>query len=156
MESYKRAQGGFDEVLAAVPAAQWDARSACPEWTVRDVAGHVIWAQHQLRAWATGQDYQSKTGFRIPDPRVQANSPPSTRSRPGDRPVTRPMACSTKRPSRAASPSRALARSRFPRWRPCWSPTFSGTHGTSVTRSAWTCGWTRRWCRSRTRGRSSR
>jgi uncharacterized protein (TIGR03086 family) len=63
MESYKRAQNGFDEVLAAVPATQWDAPSACEDWTVRDVAGHVIWGQLQMRAWATGEDFESKTGF---------------------------------------------------------------------------------------------
>jgi uncharacterized protein (TIGR03086 family) len=63
IESYKRAQDGFGTVLAAVPATMWDAPSACAQWSVRDVAGHVIWGQHQVRAWATGEDYQSKTGF---------------------------------------------------------------------------------------------
>ena len=38
MESYRLAQDGFDTVLAAVRLDQWDARSACAEWTVRDVA----------------------------------------------------------------------------------------------------------------------
>jgi len=62
MESYRLAQDGFDAVLAAVPADRWDQPSACAEWTVRDVAGHVIWAQHQLRAWATGEEYTQTTG----------------------------------------------------------------------------------------------
>jgi uncharacterized protein (TIGR03083 family) len=55
LESYRMAQDGFDAVLVAVRPEQWDARSACTEWTVRDVAGHVIWGQHQMRAWATGE-----------------------------------------------------------------------------------------------------
>jgi uncharacterized protein (TIGR03086 family) len=62
LESYRRAQDGFDAVLAAVPADRWDARSACAEWTVRDVAGHVIWGQRQLRAWATGEQYTETAG----------------------------------------------------------------------------------------------
>jgi uncharacterized protein (TIGR03086 family) len=62
MESYRRAQDGFDVALAAVRPEQWDAPSACTEWTVRDVAGHVIWGQHQLRAWATGEDYTETAG----------------------------------------------------------------------------------------------
>jgi uncharacterized protein (TIGR03086 family) len=62
MESYRRAQDGFDAMLAAVPADMWDAPSPCPGWTLRDVAGHVIWAQEQMRHWATGQDYDVTTG----------------------------------------------------------------------------------------------
>jgi uncharacterized protein (TIGR03086 family) len=62
MTSYRRAQDGFDAVLAAVPASQWNARSACTQWTVGDVAGHVIWGQEQLRHWATGQPYTNDAG----------------------------------------------------------------------------------------------
>lgn len=62
MENYRRAQDGFDAVLAAVPAERWEAPSACPEWTVRDVAGHVIWGQRQMRAWATGEEYTEQAG----------------------------------------------------------------------------------------------
>jgi uncharacterized protein (TIGR03086 family) len=29
---------------------------------VRDVAGHVIWGQHQMRAWATGEEYAERAG----------------------------------------------------------------------------------------------
>jgi uncharacterized protein (TIGR03086 family) len=59
---YRRAQDGFNAVLAAVPADCWDAPSACSEWTVRDVAGHVIWGQEQLAHWATGKDYGRNEG----------------------------------------------------------------------------------------------
>jgi uncharacterized protein (TIGR03086 family) len=62
MDSYRLAQDGFDAMLAAVPAGGWDKPSACAQWTVRDVAGHVIWGQHQLRAWATGEPYESSQG----------------------------------------------------------------------------------------------
>jgi uncharacterized protein (TIGR03086 family) len=62
MESYRLAQDGFDTVLAAVRPEQWNAPSECAEWTVRDVAGHVIWGQHQMRAWATGEDYAETAG----------------------------------------------------------------------------------------------
>lgn len=62
LDPYHRAQNGFDTVLRAVPAEGWDAPSACAEWTVRDVAGHVIWGQEQLAHWATGQDYGHTEG----------------------------------------------------------------------------------------------
>jgi uncharacterized protein (TIGR03086 family) len=62
MESYRRAQDGFDAVVAAVRADQWDAPSVCADWTVRDVAGHVVWGQHRIRTWATGEDYAETAG----------------------------------------------------------------------------------------------
>lgn len=62
MERYRRAQDGFDAVLRVVSADRWDAPSACSEWTVRDVAGHVIWGQEQLAHWATGQVYGRTEG----------------------------------------------------------------------------------------------
>jgi len=62
METYRRAQNGFDAVLAAVPAATWNTPSACAQWTLRDVAGHVIWGQEQMRHWATGQHYTVTAG----------------------------------------------------------------------------------------------
>lgn len=62
MELYRRAQDGFDEVLAGVGPDQWNRPSTCAEWSVRDVAGHVVWAQRQLRAWATGEPYDEPGG----------------------------------------------------------------------------------------------
>ncbi|MGA6168263.1 TIGR03086 family metal-binding protein [Amycolatopsis magusensis] len=62
MQAYRRAQDEFDAVLAAVPDGRWDEPSACAEWTVRDVAGHVIWGQRQMRAWATGEEYTERAG----------------------------------------------------------------------------------------------
>ncbi|HEY3465193.1 MAG TPA: TIGR03086 family metal-binding protein [Amycolatopsis sp.] len=62
MDLFGRAQDGVDAVLAAVRDDQWETPSACAEWSVRDVAGHVIWGQNQLRAWATGEDYAEPAG----------------------------------------------------------------------------------------------
>jgi uncharacterized protein (TIGR03086 family) len=62
MEAYRRAQHAFDAVLAAVPTSAWDAPSVCTQWTVRDVAGHVIWGQEQMRHWATGREYTLTEG----------------------------------------------------------------------------------------------
>jgi uncharacterized protein (TIGR03086 family) len=77
MEHYRHAQDGFDAVVAAVPADRWDAPSTCAEWTVRDVAGHVIWGQHQMRAWATGEDDPERTGAPgSPHPGLMAGADP--------------------------------------------------------------------------------
>lgn len=35
--------------LAAVPADGWAARSVCPDWTVRELANHVIGGAHRYR-----------------------------------------------------------------------------------------------------------
>jgi uncharacterized protein (TIGR03086 family) len=77
MECYRRAQDGFDAVVAAVSADQWDAASACAQWSVRDVAGHVIWGQEQLRHWATSQPYLVMDGAPgAPHPGVLADDDP--------------------------------------------------------------------------------
>jgi uncharacterized protein (TIGR03086 family) len=62
VQAFHRAQDSFDVVLAAVRPDQWDTPSYCPGWTIRDVAGHVIWFQEQLRCWATDVPYDNKTG----------------------------------------------------------------------------------------------
>lgn len=77
MELYRRALDGFDAVLAQVPADGWDVPSTCAGWTVRDVAGHAIWGQHQLRAWATDEDYDEPAGAPgAPHPAVLASGDP--------------------------------------------------------------------------------
>jgi uncharacterized protein (TIGR03086 family) len=77
MESYRRVQDGFDAMLVAVGAQRWDAPSMCPEWTVRDVAGHVIWAQEQVWHWATGAEYAVTTGAPgAPHPGAMAGDDP--------------------------------------------------------------------------------
>jgi uncharacterized protein (TIGR03086 family) len=77
LASYRRAQDGFDAMLALVPDGSWEAPSACEGWTLRDVAGHVIWGQEQLRHWATGQQYTITAGAPgAPHPSEMAGSDP--------------------------------------------------------------------------------
>lgn len=76
MTLYERALDGLETVLAAVPDDRWDAPSACAEWTVRDVAGHLVWGQHQLRAWATGETYDEPGAPGTPTPGVLAGDDP--------------------------------------------------------------------------------
>lgn len=77
MDLYRRAQDGFDAVVAGVRPDQWDLPSACAEWSVRDVAGHAVWGQYQMRAWATGEDYTERAGAPgAPRPRVLAAEDP--------------------------------------------------------------------------------
>lgn len=77
IEPYRRAQDEFDAVLTAVPARGWDEPSACAAWTVRDVAGHVIWGQRQLRHWALGTEYVGPAGGPgAPHPGVLAGADP--------------------------------------------------------------------------------
>lgn len=54
LSGLRRAQDGFEAVLDAVPGDGWDAATPCAGWTARDVAGHVIGGQHELRALAAG------------------------------------------------------------------------------------------------------
>ena len=77
LDPYRRAQDGFDAILSAVPPGGWDAPSECELWSVRDVAGHVIWGQEQLAHWATGQDYSRPDGAPgVPHPAVMAGTDP--------------------------------------------------------------------------------
>jgi uncharacterized protein (TIGR03086 family) len=77
MQGYRKAQDDFEAVLAAVRPDRWDTPSACAEWTVRDVAGHAIWGQRQMRAWATGADYADGRGAPgAPHPGELAGSDP--------------------------------------------------------------------------------
>ncbi|MFC3455255.1 TIGR03086 family metal-binding protein [Amycolatopsis speibonae] len=62
VDRYQRTQDTFDAVLAAVSPEQWDAASACEHWTVRDVAGHVIWGLEVLRHHLAGQEYTVRNG----------------------------------------------------------------------------------------------
>ncbi|WP_280266751.1 TIGR03086 family metal-binding protein [Nocardia wallacei] len=62
LQAYRRAVDELEAVLAKVGAGQWDSPSACAEWTVRDVAGHVTWAQRQMRAWAVEEEFTDRSG----------------------------------------------------------------------------------------------
>lgn len=76
MELYRQAQDGCDAILAAVRADQWDTPSMCAQWTVRDVAGHVIWGQRQLRAWALDENYDEEGGPGSARPRERTGDDP--------------------------------------------------------------------------------
>jgi len=95
MELYTQAQDEFDTMLAAVPPDGWSRPSMCREWTVRDVAGHVIWGQRQLHAWATGSPDPERDGAPgMPHPAVMAGDDPlstwrAVRTVPSDEELTR-------------------------------------------------------------------
>lgn len=77
IELYRQAQDEFDRTLAAVAPSEWDKQSMCPDWSVRDVAGHVAWAQLQLRSWTTGEPDPAPDGAPgQPHPAVMAGDDP--------------------------------------------------------------------------------
>lgn len=62
LDSYNRCVDQLESALAAVPAGRWEDPTPCAEWSLRDIAGHVIWGQRQLRCWAIGEDYRGLPG----------------------------------------------------------------------------------------------
>jgi uncharacterized protein (TIGR03086 family) len=69
---YRRALDAFGTVIEAVRPDQWQNPTPCPDWTARDVAGHVIGGQQMLRAFATGAEppnpWVNPSGFAGDDP----------------------------------------------------------------------------------------
>lgn len=55
LDLYLRALQRVTEVVNRAPDERWDARSPCPDWSARQLLGHVIDAQHQVVAMLTGQ-----------------------------------------------------------------------------------------------------
>jgi uncharacterized protein (TIGR03086 family) len=77
LDQYRRAQDGFDRIVAALPAASWDNPSACAVWSNRDVLGHVVWGQHLVKHLATGRQYESRVGAPgAPNPGVLVTDDP--------------------------------------------------------------------------------
>ena len=62
LDNYRRSQDTFEAVLADVPPREWDHASACEHWSLRDVAGHVIWSLEVLRHHVAGEDYAAACG----------------------------------------------------------------------------------------------
>ena len=80
--SYARCLDELDTALAAVPSDRWEAVSPCERWSVRDIAGHVIWGQEQMRCWVTGDDYRGLPGGPgTPSPAAIAQGDPVSRWR---------------------------------------------------------------------------
>jgi uncharacterized protein (TIGR03086 family) len=44
-ERYARLSGAFADTVAGVPDDRWSSPSPCPEWTARDIVGHVVETQ---------------------------------------------------------------------------------------------------------------
>jgi uncharacterized protein (TIGR03086 family) len=47
-ERYRRLADGFTARVEAVPDDRWASQSPCPDWTARDVVGHLIDAHHMF------------------------------------------------------------------------------------------------------------
>lgn len=62
LDSYERCVDQLETALVAVPASRWEDPTPCAEWSLRDIAGHVIWGQEQLRCWVIGEDYRGLPG----------------------------------------------------------------------------------------------
>jgi uncharacterized protein (TIGR03086 family) len=54
--NYRRALTAFDEILGAVQPDQWANPTPCPDWTARDIAGHVTGGQQMVHAFITGAE----------------------------------------------------------------------------------------------------
>ncbi|SES97252.1 TIGR03086 family metal-binding protein [Geodermatophilus poikilotrophus] len=53
-ELYLRALDRLSTVVDAVPADCWDVPTPCPDWSARQLLGHLVDGQHQVLAMATG------------------------------------------------------------------------------------------------------
>lgn len=74
---YQRSFETFERVVAAVDDTRWEDPSACDQWTIADVAGHVTWGLHLVRALASGQSFTSRDGAPgAPNPRVVVGTDP--------------------------------------------------------------------------------
>jgi uncharacterized protein (TIGR03083 family) len=58
IENYHRALTAFDEIIGAVQPDQWANPTPCPDWTARDIAGHVTGGQQM----STPNQVEARTG----------------------------------------------------------------------------------------------
>lgn len=56
------AEDTFEDVLRQVPADAWNSPSRCPDWTLRDVVGHIVWGRHLVAALARGEALDNRDG----------------------------------------------------------------------------------------------
>lgn len=52
---FRRAVDAFGDRLSAVPDGAWEAPTPCPEWTVRDLVGHVVEEELWVPALLAGE-----------------------------------------------------------------------------------------------------
>ena len=48
-DRYRRLAAAFADRIDALPADRWDAPTPCPDWTARDLVGHVVGSQGMFR-----------------------------------------------------------------------------------------------------------
>ena len=48
LRNYTRAVYTLDAVVQRVGADQWDSDTPCPDWTAREVLGHIIWGMNNV------------------------------------------------------------------------------------------------------------
>ena len=53
LDRYRAAMAVLDGVVDRVPTDRWLQPSPCPDWTARDIVGHLVWGQRLLAAWAS-------------------------------------------------------------------------------------------------------
>jgi len=58
LEALTRATAQYAEALAMVEADEWNTRSTCPDWTVRDLADHVVGGNRFAAALLAGRSTQ--------------------------------------------------------------------------------------------------
>jgi uncharacterized protein (TIGR03086 family) len=75
LELYLRALDRASAVVDAVPADRWDVSTTCPDWSARQLLGHLIDGQRQILAMVTGDgsrppvtDPQALGALTVPDP----------------------------------------------------------------------------------------
>ena len=54
LRNFTKAVFAVDAVVNRMPAEAWDNQSPCPDWTARQVLGHVIWGLKNLTARVDG------------------------------------------------------------------------------------------------------
>jgi len=54
LELYLRALRGVTDVVEAAPSESWTSQSPCPDWSAKQLLGHVIDAQRQVAAMLAG------------------------------------------------------------------------------------------------------
>jgi uncharacterized protein (TIGR03086 family) len=55
-DRYRRLAARFADRIDAVPADRWDAPTPCPDWTAKDLVGHVVTSQGIFRTLVGRED----------------------------------------------------------------------------------------------------